>query len=242
MNMDIQNGLKKGQFPDYQGNKKLMSYSLIMGFMFIFIGNSLSVFTQKQQNFNLFNLQNQAKLKVLNRKIEAIDEQGIKFIRLSENSKEGIIWLPVKNFESGIIEIEMRGKDVFQRSLIGVVFHGQNDSTYDAVYCRPFNFFAKDSIRKIHAVQYVSHPEFPWKKLRDTRNGEFEKEIISPPDPNGWFTMRVKVENKTIKAFINQKEKPSLVVEKLTNTKSGRLGIFVGDGSGGNFRSVKIIE
>ena len=72
----------------------------------IFISNFL--FAQKQQNFNLFNLQNQGKLKVLNRKIEAIDEQGRKFIRLSENSKEGIIWLPVKNFQNGIIEIEMR--------------------------------------------------------------------------------------------------------------------------------------
>ena len=210
--------------------------------MFIFMGNSLSAFAQKQQNFNLFNLQNQAKLKVLNRKVEAINEQGIKFIRLAENSKEGIIWLPIKNFENGTIEIEMRGKDVPQRSFIGVIFHGQNDSTYDAVYCRPFNFFAKDSVRKIHAIQYVSHPEFPWKKLRDTRNGEFEKEIISPPNPNGWFTMRVKVDNKTVEAFINQKEKPSLVVEKLTNTKNGKLGIFVGDTSGGDFRSVKIIK
>ena len=165
MNMDIQNGLNKGQFLDYQGNKKLMSCSLIMGFMFIFIGNSLSVFAQKQQNFNLFDLQNQGKLEVLNRKIEAVDEQGIKFIRLAENSKEGIIWLPIKNFQNGIIEIEMRGKDILQRSFVGVIFHGQNDSTYDAVYCRPFNFFAKDSVRKIHAIQYVSHPEFPWKKI-----------------------------------------------------------------------------
>ena len=242
MNNDIQNWLNKGQFLDYQGNKKLMSCSIIIGCIFIFIGNSLSIFAQKQQNFNLFNLQNQGQLTVLNRKIEAIDEQRIKFVRLSENSKEGIIWLPIKNFESGIIEIEMRGKDILQRSFVGVIFHGQNDSTYDAVYCRPFNFFAKDSVRKIHAIQYVSHPDFPWKKLRDTRNGEFEKEILSPPDPNGWFTMRVKIDNKTVEAFINQKEKPSLVIEKLTNTKSGKLGIFVGDGSGGDFRSVKIIK
>ena len=54
--------------------------------------------------------------------------------------------------------------------------------------------------------------------------------------------MRVEVDNKTVKAFINQKEKPSLIVEKLTNTKNGKLGIFVGDGSGGDFRSIRIIK
>ncbi len=38
----------------------------------------------------------------------------------------------------------MRGKNVFQKSFIGIAFHGQDDKTYDAVYCRPFNFIAKD--------------------------------------------------------------------------------------------------
>jgi hypothetical protein len=199
-----------------------------------------SIFAQKQQSFNLFDLQNQGKLTVINRKIEAVEEQGNKFVRLSEGSKEGVIWLPVKNFQNGILEIEMRGKDILQRSFIGLIFHGQNDSTYDAVYCRPFNFFAKDSVRKIHAVQYISHPNFTWKKLRETRNGEFEKEIISPPDPNGWFTMKIVIENKSVKAYINQDAKPSLSVEKLTNTQNGKVGIFVGDGSGGDFRNVKV--
>lgn len=97
----------------------------------------------------------------------------------------------------------MRGKDVLQRSFIGVVFHGLNDSTFDAVYCRPFNFFAKDSVRRIHAIQYISHPDFTWKKLRDERNTMFESEIASPPDPNGWFILKLVIDKNTVKAFIN---------------------------------------
>jgi hypothetical protein len=81
-------------------------------------------------------------------------------VGLSEGSNEGVILLPIKNFKNGMLEIEMRGKDILQRSFIGLIFHGQNDSTCDAVYCRPFNFFAKDLVRKIHAIQYISHPNF----------------------------------------------------------------------------------
>jgi hypothetical protein len=201
---------------------------------------SNSLFAQKNQSFNLFDLEKQGKLIVINRNIEAIDEQGKKFVRLSESTMEGILWLPIQDFGNGIIEVEMRGKDVLQRSFIGLVFHGQNDTTFDAVYCRPFNFFAKDSVRKIHAIQYISHPDFTWKKLRETRNGEFEKEIVSPPDPNGWFTMKLIIKNRSVQAFINQAERPSLVVEKLTDVQNGKLGIFVGDGSGGDFRRISI--
>lgn len=129
---------------------------------------------------------------------------------------------------------------MLQKSFIGIAFHRLNDSTFDAVYCRPFNFFAIDSIRKIHAIQYVSHPIFTWKKLRNEQNSKFEKEIINPPNPNGWFKMRLDIDNKTIKAYINQDTKPSLVVEKLTTQTNGKLGIFVGEGSGGDFKSIVI--
>ncbi|MCU0324179.1 MAG: hypothetical protein MUF45_02860 [Spirosomaceae bacterium] len=45
-----------------------------------------------------------------------------------------VVWLPIKNFKNGEITVWMREKDVLHRSFIGVIFHGQNDSTYDAVY------------------------------------------------------------------------------------------------------------
>lgn len=193
-------------------------------------------FAQEQQIYKLLDLQNQGKLVSVNREILVFDN----FIKLTEKEGEGLVWLPVKDFTNGEIEIEMRGKDVLQRSFIGIAFHAQNDSTYDAVYCRPFNFFAKDSVRKIHAIQYISHPKYTWKKLRDERNGIFEKGIETPPNPNDWFTMRVVVNDSVVKAFINQDEKPSLVVEKLNMFKNGKIGIFVGSGADGDFRSIKI--
>jgi hypothetical protein len=203
-----------------------------------FITNS--IFAQQAKTIDLYAWQAQGKLSIVNREVERIDETRNRFIRLSEKSGEGLVWLPLSDFKNGVIEIEMRGKDVLQRSFIGIAFHALNDSTYDAVYCRPFNFFAKDSLRKIHAIQYISHPVFTWRKLREERNGVFEKEIISPPNPNGWFTLKLVVNNKSIQAFINQSRNPSLIVEKISDVVSGRIGIFVGDGSGGDFKNVKV--
>ncbi len=200
------------------------------------------LFAQKQTTFNLFDLKIQDKLQTINREISAIDEGSFEFMQLAESKGEGLVWLPIKGFKNGEIEIEMRGKDLLQRSFIGVAFHGQNDSTYEAVYCRPFNFFARDSVRRIHAIQYVSHPDFTWKKLRETRNAVFEKRLVNPPYPNGWFTMRLVIDEKTVKAYINQEKNPALTVDRLTDRKDGKLGIFVGDGGGGDFRSIKIID
>jgi hypothetical protein len=208
--------------------------------LLLFLTNS--VFAQKTRTIDLYEWQAQGKLPIVNREMERIDEAGNRFIRLSEKENEGLVWLPIADFKNGVIEIEMCGKDVFQRSFIGIAFHALNDSTYDAVYCRPFNFFAKDSVRKIHAIQYISHPVFTWRKLREERNGVFEKEIIAPPNPSAWFTLKLVVNNKSIQAFINQSKNPSLVVEKISSTTSGRVGIFVGDGSGGDFKSVKVLS
>lgn len=201
---------------------------------------SLPLFAQKKQEVKLYDLLQQQKTAAVNRTITAIDSLSFDYIKISENKGEGIIWLPVKDFKNGTIKVTMRGQDVFQRSFIGIAFHGQNDTTYDAVYCRPFNFFAKDSIRKIHAIQYISHPNYTWEKLRTERNGIYEKAITNPPNPNGWFTLTLKISHKTIEAYINKEKTPSLKVVKISDFNSGKIGIFVADRSGGDFRSANI--
>ena len=204
----------------------------------LFLSNSL--FAQQSKTVDLYDWHTEKKLTIVNCEAEAVIESDIRFIRFSEKNTEGLVWVPITDFKNGVIELEMRGKDVFQKSFIGIVFHALNDSTYDAVYCRPFNFLAKDSVRKIHAIQYISHPMYTWKKLREEKNGLYEKEIISPPDPNGWFTLKIIVENNLIKAFIDKADKPSLIVEKISENTTGKIGIFMGGGSGGDFKSIKV--
>lgn len=199
---------------------------------------SLLTYSQKEQKLNLFKLIKTNQLRIINREAKVIDSLSNSYIKLSENKSEGIVWLPIKDFKNGTIKIEMRGKNVFQKSFIGIAFHGQDDKTYDAVYCRPFNFIAKDSIRRVHAIQYISHPIDTWKKLREEKNSLYEKEIVNPPNPDGWFTMTIVVDNKSVKAYINDAKKPALEVDKLNNNQNGKIGLFVGDDSGGDFGNV----
>ena len=209
--------------------------------MFIFFITPNFLNAQKEIKLNLAKLQSQGKLITVNRTPSIEKDKKRKYIKALQERGEGFIWLPVEEFSSGKIKIVMRGKDVFQRSFVGVAFHGQNDSTYDAVYCRPFNFLAEDSVRRVHAIEYVAHPQYTWQKLRAEYNGIYEKEIKNPPKPNDWFSMTLVIDEKTVKAYINNNEKPSLEVEKLSQFSKGKLGIFVADNSGGDFEKITIL-
>jgi hypothetical protein len=77
-------------------------------------------------------------------------------------SLDGIAWLKGIEFTNGTIEVDLRGKDLFQRSFVGIAFHGVDTTNYDAVYFRPFNFRSDDSVRRIHAVQYIHPPKLDW--------------------------------------------------------------------------------
>jgi hypothetical protein len=80
------------------------------------------------------------KINVYNREMTLIDEKGYEGIRLSKSFGEGLAWLKGMDFSNGTIEFDVRGEDIKQHSFVGIAFHGQNDSTFEAIYLRPFQF------------------------------------------------------------------------------------------------------
>ncbi len=179
-------------------------------------------------------------IEVYNRGLSALDEPAHAGIRLSEDLGEGVAWLKGIEFSDGTIEFDVRGKDVKQHSFVGVAFHGANDPTFDAIYLRPFRFReTADSLRS-RSIQYISLPEYTWRVLRAKSPGVYEGPIDPPPDPNAWVHMRVVVQGETISTFINGAEKPSLVVRKVTKLRTGRVGFYVADTSGGDFANITI--
>ncbi len=193
-----------------------------------------------QKKIDLVKLYASGKLEIINRKVDTTTQNQTAFLKVIENREEGLIWLPINNFKNGTITIQMRGKDVPQRSFIGIAFHAQDNKTYDAVYCRPFNFLSVDSAKRSHAIQYISHPIYTWKKLREEQNGIFEKAISEAPNPNDWFIMTVVINQSKVKAYINGSKTPALVVNKLNNMQNGKIGIFMGDNSGGDFKHITV--
>ena len=178
--------------------------------------------------------------KVFNRQVVRLkdgDKQGVRF---DARPTIGVAWLENFEFGDGTIEFDVRGKDVLQRSFVGVGFHGVDENTFDAIYFRPFNFRSDDKLRRQHAVQYISHPEFTWQKLRAEHPEQYEKPVQPVPDPNGWFHVRVVIAYPNVSVFVNDADEPSLVVEQLSKRKKGWLGFYVSNDSGGDFANLKI--
>jgi hypothetical protein len=193
---------------------------------------------QKAQIINLHDAVQHHKVEVINRELTLIDEESYQGIRLSKAFGEGLAWLKGIEFSNGIIEFDVRGEDLKQHSFVGIAFHGQNDSTYDAIYLRPFHFNTQDTILKQRMIQYISLPTYTWRKLRAESPNKYEGSIDPPPDPNAWFHVRIEIKDTTITTYINGSKTPSLVVEKVTPVHSGAIGFYVADTSGGDFANI----
>ena len=194
----------------------------------------------KAVEFDLSTLAGGKGLKVFNRSVSSFSDGTRRGLRLDATRGEGVAYLEGVEFANGSIELDIRGKDVREQSFVGVAFHGVDETTYDAVYFRPFNFRAEDPVRRGHAVQYISSPIYKWQKLRTEHSGKYENAVNPVPDPNGWFHARVVVASPKVSVFVEDAKEPSLVVNQLSERRKGLTGLWV-DNFGGDFANFKII-
>ena len=163
-------------------------------------------------------------------------------IHLNEANGSGIAWIKDKSFKEGVIEFDLKGRDVPQKSFVGIAFHGVNDTTYESVYFRPFNFKASDPERNAHCVQYIALPLYDWPRLRSEHHNQYEKPVSPAPDPNDWFHVRVVVRANRISVFVNEQASPALEVQELISTGGTMIGYWVGNGSDGNWKNLAITD
>jgi Domain of Unknown Function (DUF1080) len=202
--------------------------------------NSVVATGQQMIKYDLYDLAENHKLQIFNREVKTFSADNKKGISFTANENDGVAWLDGLTFSNGVIELDIKGRDILQQSFVGIAFHGVDEKNFDAIYFRPFNFQAVDAIRKIHAVQYVSIPKYDWKKLRDEQNGKYEKAVSPAPNPNEWFHAKIEVKFPFVKVYINGNNEPSLAIEQLNTQKSGKLGLWVGNNSDGSFSNLTI--
>lgn len=181
------------------------------------------------------------KLQLMNREISILEDENSKIIvKVKAKPDVGIIWLKGIEFQNGIIEFDVKGKDILQESFVGIAFHGINDSIYEAVYFRPFNFHAVDPIRKKHALQYIALPKYDWLYLRETFPDKYEASLSIPLDPNDWFHVKIIINGSTIKTYVNGESEPTFTIQSLQSSVSGRIGFWTGNNSEGHFTNLAI--
>jgi hypothetical protein len=148
-----------------------------------------------------------------------------------------VAWITGTDFATGEIELDMKSVN-----FVGLAFHISNSTTYESIYFRPFNFKAADSVKRSHAVQYHSLPDYSWQKLRTQFPDQYEDVINPVPEPDQWFHVRVVVSKDKISAYVNGSKTPCLAVNKLGSLTNGMLGFFIGTGTGGYFANLKVME
>src|ERR1043166_7454093 len=122
---------------------------------------------QSPENFDLTMVGKDPKWKIAGRTASVADIKGKHALKVSEGEGMGVVWLNGYDFSNGTIEVDLLGRSQpVQGSFLGGVFRLVDATTHDAVYFRPFNFRATDPARHSHAVQYASHPRWPWQILR----------------------------------------------------------------------------
>lgn len=202
----------------------------------------LPVVAQKGERIDIHELVKNSRIEVYNRELSLLNETSHLGISLSKKEGEGVAWIKGIEFSDGIIEFDVRGEDLKQHSFVGFAFHGKDNATFDAVYLRPFQFKEESETLRNRAIQYVSLPDFPWRTLREKFPNKYEHSIEPAPDPNAWVKVRIVIKGSVISTYINGNSEPSLVVEKVTSLKTGGIGFYVADTSGGDFANLSITK
>jgi hypothetical protein len=188
-------------------------------------------------------LSNTSHFQVVNREIAiSANDPGKVVVHLNGKPGDGVAWINNTNFKSGVVEFDAKGENIMQQSFLGVAFHGLNDSTFDAVYFRPFNFQSSDTARRRHSIQYISLPQFDWSILRQDHPGKYENALLNPVNAESWFHAKILIENDNITVYVNNDAKPSLVVKPLSDRTIGKIGFWVGNNSDGDFANLVITQ
>ena len=149
-------------------------------------------------------------------------------------------------FTNGTIEVDVAGSpnpnaSGGARGFVGVAFRVQPDrSIYDCFYLRPTNGRAEDQERRNHSLQYISHPDHTWSKLRKETPSRYETYVDITPDT--WIHLRIEVDGDKARIFVDGREQPSLIVNDVKSgaTTSGQVALWFEGSTIAHFANLKI--
>jgi hypothetical protein len=149
-------------------------------------------------------------------------------------------------FGDGVIQAEIAGAPApgapeTARGFVGLAFRVQDDMrTFEQLYLRPTNGRADDQERRNHAVQYSSHPDWPFFRTRKETPSKYEAYVDLVP--NVWTTVRIEVRGAHARFYVHDQEQPTLIVNdlKLGGQAKGAVALSPGVNSIAHFRNLTI--
>jgi hypothetical protein len=149
-------------------------------------------------------------------------------------------------FGNGSIEAEIAGAPGAgaaegARGFVGIAFRVQADlRTYDAFYLRPTNGRADDQVRRNHSAQYISHPDWPWFRLRKETPEKYEAYVDLVPAT--WTKIRIEVRGTQARLYVHDHPQPTLIVNDLKTgaTATGGVALWIDAGTDAHFRNLTV--
>lgn len=150
------------------------------------------------------------------------------------------------NFKNGTITVNVLSRllktaSPTDRGFIGIAFRINNTKTkFECIYIRPTNGRAEEQVRRNHAVQYFSYPDYKFNRLRKESPEMYES--YADMGLNEWIQMKIVVKDKKATLFLNNSTQPCLIVNDLKHGEnlSGAIGLFVDMGTEGFFNNLTI--
>ena len=153
-----------------------------------------------------------------------------------------------RDFTDGTLEVQIGGELTGKgapddRGFVGLSLHISPDlQSHETVYLRMtngrLNVPPPPEPRLSRAIQYVADPGFHFSESRERFPERYEKG--ADIGVARWHRLGLEIRGPHLRAFVDGKE--ALVVEDLRfSGRRGPVGLFVGDGSRGLFRELRVL-
>jgi hypothetical protein len=204
-------------------------------------------------------LESTAGLRLVNATAEPATLDGKKGLRVKEvlaqmspqaqaqrTTGEALVVIEGPEFANGVIEAEIAGVPApgapeTARGFVGIAFRVQKDMrTFEQLYLRPTNGRADDQERRNHAVQYSSHPDWPFFRTRKETPSKYEAYVDLVA--GAWTKVKIDVRDAQARLYVHDQEQPTLIVNdlKMGGQATGAVALTPGVNSIAHFRNLTI--
>jgi hypothetical protein len=83
-------------------------------------------------------------------------------------------------------------------------------------------------------------PTYDWPRLRQEFPEQFEGAVDQSISPTDWMALKVVVQGGKVQAFAGPSSTPVLDVRKLGDLGRGKVGLWTGNNSDGDFANLRI--
>jgi len=169
------------------------------------------------------------KLQVLNGTVAKARYQGREAVKLTiakgkEDSDEDMMAIvPGTDFQDGTLEVDVSGApragaEPSAKGFIGLAFRVKDGESFELLYIRPVNGRLQNQAMRNHSTQYVSAPNFGWRKLREESPWVYES--YTDLEPGKWTHLKIVVAGEKAQLYVNGAKQPTLIVNDLKHGKS----------------------